>query len=61
MSEVSAVSAVSAVTSSTRNRARRGAVLPKPLRIAEWWETPRRLIRTGRSGVFTIERPPLPG
>ena len=32
------VNAVSGVTRSMRNRARRGAVLPESLTIAEWWK-----------------------
>jgi hypothetical protein len=41
MRQVSAVSAVSAVTPSRRNRARRGAVLPEPITVAEWWKSRR--------------------
>jgi hypothetical protein len=41
MRQVSAVSAVSAVTPSRRNRARRRAVLPEPITIAEWWKNRR--------------------
>jgi hypothetical protein len=35
MRQVSAVSAVSAVTPSMRNRARRGAILPEPITVAD--------------------------
>ena len=38
MRQVSAVSAVSAVTPSTRNRARREAVLPEPIIVSERWK-----------------------
>jgi hypothetical protein len=41
MRQVSAVSAVSAATPSMRNRGRRGAVLPEPVTIAEWWKNRR--------------------
>jgi Transcriptional Coactivator p15 (PC4) len=50
MRQVSAVSAVSAATPSMRNRGRRGAVLPGPVTIAEWWKNRRgRAIRVSLS------------